>query len=235
MTPDDEICYCYHVSLRKLLNFARREKLKHASQLSDCLGAGTGCGWCIPTLCRIADAVETGEEFWHGLSREAYAAQRDSYNREKKPRHRFYPISPVGISAAAPDETSAASGAQEQTPGAKLRFAILEHETREGVHWDLLLTQPGQEKLATWRLDHDPFLLVGEVPATRLPDHRPVYLVYEGPISGDRGVVRRVDEGDLQIVSFRPDEVVAVLHGQRLRGGVELRESGARWTLLIRK
>src|ERR1043166_3814994 len=49
---DDKICCCYHVSLRKLVNFARRERLQRASQMSQCLGAGTGCGWCIPILKR---------------------------------------------------------------------------------------------------------------------------------------------------------------------------------------
>ena len=50
---DDKVCYCYHVSLRKLVNFARRERPQRASQMSQCLGAGTGCGWCIPILKKI--------------------------------------------------------------------------------------------------------------------------------------------------------------------------------------
>ncbi|WP_146439947.1 hypothetical protein [Crateriforma conspicua] len=33
------------------------------------------------------------------------------------------------------------------------------------------------------------------ITATRLPDHRTKYLEYEGPISGNRGSVRRVDSG----------------------------------------
>ncbi|OWY73469.1 hypothetical protein B7486_03765 [cyanobacterium TDX16] len=53
MNQDDQICYCYHVPLRKLVAFARREKPQRASQMSNCLGAGTGCGWCIPVLKRI--------------------------------------------------------------------------------------------------------------------------------------------------------------------------------------
>lgn len=55
MELDDKICYCYHVSLRKLLNYARRERLQRPSQMSECLNAGTGCGWCIPILKRIYD------------------------------------------------------------------------------------------------------------------------------------------------------------------------------------
>lgn len=57
MNLDDKICYCYHVSLRKLVNYVRRERPRKASQMSNCLGAGTGCGWCIPILKRIHERV----------------------------------------------------------------------------------------------------------------------------------------------------------------------------------
>jgi NAD(P)H-nitrite reductase large subunit len=47
---DDTICYCFHVSKRKILNFLRVHRPVRASQLSQCGGAGSGCGWCIPYL-----------------------------------------------------------------------------------------------------------------------------------------------------------------------------------------
>jgi bacterioferritin-associated ferredoxin len=50
MDLDAKVCYCFHVTQRKLLNFIRIEKPRVASQLSECGGAGTGCGWCIPFL-----------------------------------------------------------------------------------------------------------------------------------------------------------------------------------------
>ena len=50
MEPDDHVCLCFHVSMRKIVNYCKREKPKHASQISECLSAGTGCGWCIPFL-----------------------------------------------------------------------------------------------------------------------------------------------------------------------------------------
>jgi len=53
MQPDDRICYCFRVSLRKLVNYARRERPARASQMSGCLDAGTGCGWCVPFLEKI--------------------------------------------------------------------------------------------------------------------------------------------------------------------------------------
>lgn len=53
MNLDDEICYCFHVSRRKLVNFAKRHLPVVPSQMSECGGAGTGCGWCIPFLTQI--------------------------------------------------------------------------------------------------------------------------------------------------------------------------------------
>ncbi|MCA9265510.1 MAG: (2Fe-2S)-binding protein [Planctomycetales bacterium] len=50
MAPDDELCLCFHVTRRKVENFIRLEKPRLASQLSQCYGAGTGCGWCRPFL-----------------------------------------------------------------------------------------------------------------------------------------------------------------------------------------
>jgi bacterioferritin-associated ferredoxin len=58
MDLDEEICHCNHVSLRKLINFARRTRPAHASQMSECLGAGTGCGKCAPKLRVIAELAD---------------------------------------------------------------------------------------------------------------------------------------------------------------------------------
>lgn len=55
MELDDELCLCFHVTKRKVINFLRIAKLKRPSQLSECYGAGTGCGWCRPYLCRLFD------------------------------------------------------------------------------------------------------------------------------------------------------------------------------------
>jgi bacterioferritin-associated ferredoxin len=53
LAPDDHVCFCFHVPLRKIENFCRLQKPKAASQISECLSAGTGCGWCIPVLQKI--------------------------------------------------------------------------------------------------------------------------------------------------------------------------------------
>jgi NAD(P)H-nitrite reductase large subunit len=79
MSPDDEVCYCFHVTRRKLVNFTRRARPQVPSQLSECGGAGTGCGWCIPFL-RLIFRQESGE--LDGLSAEDYARRRADYVRE---------------------------------------------------------------------------------------------------------------------------------------------------------
>ncbi|MCC7293021.1 MAG: hypothetical protein IT449_13245 [Phycisphaerales bacterium] len=87
MQPDDLICYCYHVPLRKLLSFAQRERPARPSQMSQCLGAGTGCGWCIPFLKRIAacpEAFSIAE-----LTPEEYALRRKTYIVEQRPKNTF--------------------------------------------------------------------------------------------------------------------------------------------------
>lgn len=53
MNLDDPVCLCFRVTKRKLVNFVRRELPKVPSQMSQCGGAGTGCGWCIPFLVKL--------------------------------------------------------------------------------------------------------------------------------------------------------------------------------------
>ncbi|MHC4820945.1 MAG: (2Fe-2S)-binding protein, partial [Planctomycetota bacterium] len=52
---DREVCVCFHVKRRKIENWCRREKPPVVSLISECLSAGTGCGWCIPFLKQIHD------------------------------------------------------------------------------------------------------------------------------------------------------------------------------------
>jgi bacterioferritin-associated ferredoxin len=83
MELDDNVCLCFRVSKRKLLNFARREKPKVASQLSQCGGAGTGCGWCVPFLKKLfLQSADGGSE--ETPTAEEYARQRAEYVKSGK-------------------------------------------------------------------------------------------------------------------------------------------------------
>ncbi len=62
MDLDDEVCLCFHVTKRKILNFIRLHQPRVPSQLAECFGAGTGCGWCRRLLVRyFNEAADRGE------------------------------------------------------------------------------------------------------------------------------------------------------------------------------
>ena len=58
MDLDDELCLCFHVTKRKVVNYLRIEKPRRPGQLSECFGAGTGCGWCRPFLYQLFDEAQ---------------------------------------------------------------------------------------------------------------------------------------------------------------------------------
>ena len=87
MDQDVQICYCYHVSLRKLINFAKRVKPRQPSRMTECLNAGTGCGWCIPFLQKIArdpDQFSLG-----GMTPDEYAEKRRIYRTSGQEKNTF--------------------------------------------------------------------------------------------------------------------------------------------------
>lgn len=82
MEPNEELCLCFHVTQRKVANFIRIEKPKRVGQLSECFGAGTGCGWCRPFLQRMFEASQEQTETPAKLPSAAeYAEQRGAYVR----------------------------------------------------------------------------------------------------------------------------------------------------------
>lgn len=92
MELDDEVCLCFHVTKRKLLAYLRinRSRMRRPSQLSECGGAGTGCGWCVGYLkrlfseqvrseidnskCDLSPAIDSGEP-----TAEQHRSGRNSY------------------------------------------------------------------------------------------------------------------------------------------------------------
>jgi NAD(P)H-nitrite reductase large subunit len=81
MEPDDELCLCFHVTRRKVENFIRVERPRRVGQLSECFGAGTGCGWCRPFLRRLFEAAASRGELpeLEEMTVEEYARQRGEY------------------------------------------------------------------------------------------------------------------------------------------------------------
>jgi DNA polymerase Ligase (LigD) len=102
------------------------------------------------------------------------------------------------------------------------RFVLLEH-LWDGVHWDFMLE--AGEVLRTWAIDA-PIVAGVDLPARAIGDHRRLYLEYEGEISGNRGRVRRLEEGTYRVLVWSADHVRVVLVGPQLVGEVDLRRVG---------
>lgn len=116
------------------------------------------------------------------------------------------------------------------------RFVLLLHECPDAnpreTHCDLMLEVGAV--LETWtlqtvpcdwcRLDLAPPMIAASnaVEVERIADHRLAYLDYEGPISGGRGTVRRLDGGEYKKSAKRTS---FLLEGRVLQGEVEIMSS----------
>lgn len=76
---------------------------------------------------------------------------------------------------------------------APLRYVVLHHAGIADPHYDLMFERYAGGPLLTFRCPTWP--IVGPTSVEPLPDHRREYLDYEGPVSGNRGVVRRIQSG----------------------------------------
>lgn len=79
MEPDDHVCLCFRVSLRKIRSYLRREDPPVASLISECLGAGTGCQWCVPFLKHLHAEHQAGRTPDLNVSPQRYAEDRVTY------------------------------------------------------------------------------------------------------------------------------------------------------------
>ena len=111
------------------------------------------------------------------------------------------------------------------------RFAILAHDFPI-PHWDLFLESGAS--LRSWRL-LAPLESNTSVPAELVSDHRLDYLDYEGPVSGGRGTVRRLDGGQFIWERDGPDQFVATLSGTRFAGRLTLIPLHSGWTCTFQK
>src|SRR5207237_322242 len=102
-----------------------------------------------------------------------------------------------------------------------LRYVVLRHEGILDPHFDLMCEWRTDAPLITLRYGKWP----PEDPTEfqRLPDHRRVYLTYEGKISGNRGFVSRAAAGDCTVEVDREDSCLI-----RLDNGIEVRIPRAR-------
>lgn len=99
------------------------------------------------------------------------------------------------------------------------RFVVLAHD-HPVPHWDLMLEQ--SSSLKTWRINSIEPRQPSSQTAVGLADHRLAYLTYEGPVSGNRGNVRQIDNGNYITQVWREDSIKCELHGSIFVGHIRL-------------
>ena len=107
--------------------------------------------------------------------------------------------------------------------------ALLLHTTRHGQHHDWLLGDPdrrGDPAARLWTARVDPpsgdWAGLQQFTLTRLPPHRSIYLRYQGPISGNRGEVRRVDAGYALVLLWRAERIILAVRMSHFTGRIAL-------------
>jgi hypothetical protein len=122
-----------------------------------------------------------------------------------------------------------------------LPFVVQKHYKGRVFHWDLMLQRPIEGAnpedrfLATWQLTVEPVMenLDSPVSALPLPDHRGIYLEYQGPITHNRGYCQIVDCGRYDLLEYSENLWRVRFVGRQLIGLFELKKNtvGDSWTL----
>lgn len=87
MEDHEDLCLCFHVTAAKIKKFIRLNKPVRESQLSECYGAGTGCGWCRPFLKSLFESELSGDSSQQqqlsDISADEYSELRRDYRKRK--------------------------------------------------------------------------------------------------------------------------------------------------------
>ena len=115
--------------------------------------------------------------------------------------------------------------------------ALLLHRTPTGSHHDWLVGGPDYRSVAGSRLwtarlgpASSAWHAVGRFEMQAQPAHRRAYLTYQGPISGGRGTVVRVDQGRVALRRWSDGRMLWDVRMRHFDGRIEaVRLSDDRW------
>ncbi|HVR74551.1 MAG TPA: (2Fe-2S)-binding protein [Planctomycetota bacterium] len=134
MDLDDELCFCFHVTKRKIVNFVKQTRPRRSSQISQCFGAGTGCGWCIPFLVKVhAQALAGGNAFEDNMTPEEYGALRAAYRQSVAEGSRERNTHEAAGGCREGADPSASAGAEPETETEKAPETPQEQAPKEGA------------------------------------------------------------------------------------------------------
>lgn len=101
------------------------------------------------------------------------------------------------------------------------RKFVIHYHTRLGhaPHWDLMLEK--DKDLETFQLQISPDKLakaISPVKLTKIFDHSPRFLTYQGPVNKGEGNIVMVEKGQYQISEIEPCHYEILFQGQKILG-----------------
>jgi hypothetical protein len=119
-----------------------------------------------------------------------------------------------------------------------LSTVVLEHTKAGQVHYDWLLTDPDDPQGLLWtaRVPCHPrqWLAQRHWLLEPIHPHHRRYLTWQGPLTGDRGCVTRVDEGRFTPIVWQNGPTLIDLELHHLTGRVSVtRPTVTRWTAAL--
>ena len=123
----------------------------------------------------------------------------------------------------------------------QLLTVLLLHDAPAGAHYDWMVCDPrapGDPLAKLWTVrvaaPSSEWAKLGVWDAQPLPFHRRDYLQYEGPLSGNRGGVTRVDEGWAAARLFSRKRIEWEVSMRHFTGRLEMTlEAAARWRVRV--
>lgn len=124
----------------------------------------------------------------------------------------------------------------------RLQTVLLCHETRCGSHYDWLMVDPRSgcvPDAAVWaarvKWSSRSWGYLGSWLINPIAPHRRCYLTYQGPVTDNRGTVRRVDAGWFVPLLWTEHRLVVALAMQHFTGSLDIRRLfDGRWRGIVR-
>jgi hypothetical protein len=193
----------------------------------------------IPPTCFVNDAAALYETSFTESNSTILVANIEFLEKLPRPTDEsiLRPVTPIWMQSYRKSSRNHLRKDSLMTPSLGIsRFSILHHTQApipdRSEHWDWLIEFPthflskntremqasplpdslAKDFLLAFAITNPPEGWCERSCFLRLPPHRPIYLTYEGVISGNRGVVEQVAQGELAWGAFEDFEIEFRLH-----------------------